>query len=546
MLHPSSGGSNAVGSRTSPGPVAAWSSRRGVVALAAVAVVALAVAARLLPVLRGGGLHGLANYDDGVHYAAAAALVHGELPYRDFLLLHPPGIVVLLAPFAALGLLVGDADGFATARLAWMVLGGLNALLVGAVLRGLGPVAALVGALGYAVFFPAVYSEHTVLLEAPGTTGLLLSLLLLRVLDEEPVRAGRVRLLLAGACLGVTVTVKAWGLVPVLVVAAWLLLRGGGRAGRSSPARPSTSRPSSGRPSTGRITDALTYLAGAAGACVVVCLPFFLAAPGPMWRMVVLDQLGRDRSSRTWGRKLAELVGVSPWDAPAVLGLLAAALLVLVVATTWSLRHRRTRLPGVLVVVLIAVLLGGPTWFLHYPAFVAGPAWVVLGAAAGTLAAVLTRRAGRGAGRAVVALALAAALLPAAPLLDLRLADRFPGASLARALAPVPGCVAADDPTVLVVTDLLARNLDRGCPLVVDPGGYSYDLHGPGGAGVSRARDEVWQAWYLGHLRSADAVVTVRYTTRFGLSRATDETIRSWPVLAEVGGVVVRRPQPAG
>ncbi len=104
--------------------------------------------------------------------------------------------------------------------------------------------------------------------------------------------------------------------------------------------------------------------------------------------------------------------------------------------------------------------------------------------------------------------------------------------------------MAADDPTVLVETDLLARNLERGCLLVVDPGGYSYDLPAPGDAQVPRAHDQVWQAWYLDHLRSAEAVVTGRYTTRFGLSRATAASVRSWPVLVEVGGVVVRRPQP--
>lgn len=523
MPHPSPGGATVVSSRTPGGPAAPGRARRGTTRLTAgvvaAAVFLLAVAARLHPVLQGGGLHGLANYDDGVHVAAAVALVHGELPYRDFLLLHPPGILVLLVPFAALGLLVGDPDAFAAARLAWMGLGGLNALLVGAVLRPLGGASALVGAVGYALFYPAIYSEHTVLLEAPGTTGLLLSLLLLRAVDVDPGRVGAARLLLAGACLGATVTVKAWGVVPVLVVVAWLVLGGRGRA-------------------------ALTYLAGAVGAGVAICLPFFLPAPGAMWRMVVVDQLGRDRAARAFTRKLAELVGTSPWTGPGAGWLLVGALVLLVGATAWSLAHRRTRLPGVLVVVLAAVLLSGPTWFLHYPAFVSGPVMVVLGAAAGALAGAVARGAGPLAGRVVVAAAVALAVASAQPLLGIRLGDPFPGASLSRALAGTPGCVAADDPSVLLETGLLARNLRRGCPLVVDPGGYSYDLHGPGGAPVGRARDEVWQAWYLGHLRSADAVVTVRYTTRFGLSPATAATIRSWPVLAEVGRITVRRPQP--
>jgi hypothetical protein len=58
----------------------------------AIALGAIAFAVRLIPVLRGGGLFGFGNYDDGVYYAAATGLVHGRLPYQDFLLLHPPGM----------------------------------------------------------------------------------------------------------------------------------------------------------------------------------------------------------------------------------------------------------------------------------------------------------------------------------------------------------------------------------------------------------------------------------------------------------------------
>src|SRR6476661_2472269 len=82
----------------------------------AVAAALVAVVARLVPVLRGGGLFGLGNYDDGVYYAAGTALLHGLIPYRDYLFLHPPGIVLLLAPF---GLAGHDPTGLATARLAW-------------------------------------------------------------------------------------------------------------------------------------------------------------------------------------------------------------------------------------------------------------------------------------------------------------------------------------------------------------------------------------------------------------------------------------------
>ena len=86
-------------------------------------VVGLAFLVRLLPVLRGVGLFGMIDYDDGVYFGSASALIHGLIPYRDFLLLHPPGILYVLAPFAALGNVVGDATAFAVARVAFMLLG---------------------------------------------------------------------------------------------------------------------------------------------------------------------------------------------------------------------------------------------------------------------------------------------------------------------------------------------------------------------------------------------------------------------------------------
>src|SRR3954464_7703888 len=82
------------------------------------ALLFLAFAARLLPVLRGSGLRGILAYDDGVYFGAADALLSGRLPYRDFILLHPPGVLVVLAPFAALGRLTSDPVGLASARAA--------------------------------------------------------------------------------------------------------------------------------------------------------------------------------------------------------------------------------------------------------------------------------------------------------------------------------------------------------------------------------------------------------------------------------------------
>ena len=47
-------------------------------------------------------LLGVTEYDDGVYLGAALRLVHGVLPYRDFVLVQPPGLILVMTPVAAL------------------------------------------------------------------------------------------------------------------------------------------------------------------------------------------------------------------------------------------------------------------------------------------------------------------------------------------------------------------------------------------------------------------------------------------------------------
>ena len=156
-------------------------------------VTVLALVARVVPVWRGGGLSATNGYDDGVYYAAATSLVHGRLPYRDYVLLHPPGSTVLLAPFALLARVTSDTAGFETARVAFMILGALNTLLVMVVAARIGRRAAMVAGVFYALFFPAIFVARTVSLEELGTTTLLVALVLLfrRGRGAAARRAGR-------------------------------------------------------------------------------------------------------------------------------------------------------------------------------------------------------------------------------------------------------------------------------------------------------------------------------------------------------------------
>src|SRR3984893_15101487 len=72
---------------------------------------------RLYQLTRPGYLLGVTEYDDGVQFGDAVRLVSGVIPYRDFVVVQPPGSTVLMAPVAALAKVTGTAWGLGIARL---------------------------------------------------------------------------------------------------------------------------------------------------------------------------------------------------------------------------------------------------------------------------------------------------------------------------------------------------------------------------------------------------------------------------------------------
>lgn len=488
--------------------------------VAVLVIFAVAFLARLMPTLKGSGLFGLQFYDDGVHYAAATGLVHGRLPYRDFLLLHPPGIVVALAPFAELARWVGDDRGFAIARLAFMALGGVNALLVSRFLRPNGRFAAWFGGLFYALFWPAIYSEHTVLLEGLANTFLLIALLLV-----VPIAAaargsgapGAAKLVAAGVLLGLAATIKIWGVVPILVLFGWLAVWFGWR-------------------------PAWLFLAGGAAGTTAICLPFFVQAPRRMWRMVVVDQVERNDTGLALFERLNEIVGLTLHRPPdRITPLLVVAWALLAASTLAAWRVQRAR-PVVLLMVALGVLLFvTPTWFVHYTALTAAVMAIVVGVAAQSAVDLAGRR-GRALQLSVAGALLLGLVAFSLPLLDAKVGQRFPGRTLRTAVADRPGCVTTDHPSTLILMDVLSRNIDRGCPLVVDLGGASYDLPSPERGVVSRRNNDVFQAYALSYLRTGDSMILARFRRGFGLSNSSFKVIQRWPVLKRAGGYAVRQP----
>ncbi|MBA8795777.1 hypothetical protein FHX74_003418 [Friedmanniella endophytica] len=496
----------------------------------AVLVAAVALVCRLVPLLRGGGLFGLGSYDDGVHMAAALAWVHGATPYRDFLFLQPPGVLVALAPFATLGALTHEGLGFAAARLAWVAMGAANAVLVTRIARPLGAWPALLGGLFYAVWWPAVYVERTTMLEGLGNVTLLLALLALARADRVSSghRSWSGWPLLAGLALGFGAGVKIWGVLAALLVAVWQLA-----------------------PERRRRLPGL--LAGFTAAGALVYLPFFVAAPRAMWHQVVTVQLGRSGEPSTVWHRLTLIGGLEPWR-PAH-PVLAGVVLLAVVALTLAAGVPTARLP-VLLALAYGLLLFAltPNLFRQYPAVLAGPAALVVAAAAARLLGLRCRvpRRGRGPRAAAGVLLVVAVLALGLPGLGQRLGTRFPAAALAPVVRTLPGCLTSDEPTVLIELDQVGRTVERGCRVVVDYGGYAYDPppaltvgpHGPRTPRqLRRIRDTAgWQADLRAYLATGSGAFHVRNRGSGPAAARSWAVWTSWPVLARHGDVVLRRP----
>lgn len=474
---------------------------------APVAIAVLALLVRLGLVLRSpGGFAGLFGYDPGVYYAAGDALVHGRVPYRDFLFLHPPAVMLATAPFALLGAWSRDEIGFITANCAFMCVGALNAALVvvaGGRL-GLPPRAARTGGVVYAVWIGAAGAEVSVRLEPIGTLAFLGCLVC--VAPVARARAGGSEFF-GGLLAGVACMVKIWWCVPVFVVLAWLGLR------------------SRGRSAIGR------FALGAGCAVVTVAGPFLAMAPSTMWRMVVTDQLGRGRSTSLLARTF-ETTGVrAVFGEHSTAAYLALAIAVaggaLLVTAAW---RSRVRLPVALLCVQLAVLAAAPSFFGFYVNYAAASVALVV-AAASTVPRV-TRWSTAALGAVIAAsaagssYAVVAGDSPSAP---------FPAGSLAAGAAGAR-CVMSDSPGALIELNALSRGLAAGCPDWVDVSGLTHDADR---ALADRKYNARWQADVLRYLRSGDAVILIRPAS--GLNHVTRATVEGDCLLARAGPYRVYR-----
>ncbi|WP_104089413.1 hypothetical protein [Arthrobacter sp. GMC3] len=421
------------------------------------AIAAVAFSTRLLPLLVSGTLGGFRGYDDGVHYASAVHLIAGSLPYRDFVFVHPPGIALLLAPFALLGHLVSDTAGISAARIVFVLVGTLNAVLVGVLLKKWGYPAVIAGSGLYALWSVATIAERSIMLSPLLNACVLAALLALRSGGRiVPRRA----VTLAAVFLGLALCFKLWAVLPIGVIGVMVAVRFGPRL-------------------------LLRFTVVGALVCTVIMGPFFVMAPGAMFTDVILAQLVRtDGASRGLMYRLRDFVGA---DAPAALIFTIAALGVLCIVTTiyaGAARRRRLRDWGdevwwaFLAIVISVALLTSDSFFDHYPNFVAPQLALCLGVAVGSGVALCARREQerRQLSRRRVTVPVAAAVAGAvllAPVgvrgfvLEPQPLPHVSDAAMAAAAAPY-ACVFTAYSYMGVVSDSLSRSMQHGCGSIVD------------------------------------------------------------------------------
>jgi alpha-1,2-mannosyltransferase len=454
--------------------------------------VVIAVAAALALALRfyyqstrPGFLLGVTEYDDGPYFGSAVRLMDGVVPYRDFILVQPPGIALVLAPVGLVAKLTGTAIGMAIARVLTVLASAAGVVLAGLIVRHRGLLAVLVTCGIMAVYPDGVAAAHTVLVE-PWLA--LFSLIgALAVFDGDRLAARQRRLVWGGVAFGFAGAVSFWAVIPVVVILA-LSLPGRRRA--------------------------LPFGYGLAGGFLVPVLPFAASAPRRFFQGVFVATLARSSPAGypLWSRvaHMTGLVYATTWPHVAVLlaGIITAAVLVTAVVMA-SLIGRRLPPPLEWFAVLTAGLVVAAfclvdEFYYHFDGFlvpflamsVALPVSRLLTAVA---SAVRRRWAGsplRWAAGCVAALAITACAVQQARVESLGAATIGPIPAAVDRLVPPGACVLTDQASLTILANRFVSNVP-GCPQLVDGLGTDLALgHGrtpAHGVGYVPAVAQVWR-----------------------------------------------------
>ena len=482
----------------------------------------LAFAIRFVGLAFGGGLDSRIYLDDGTYFAGAIAFVNGRMPYRDFSILHPPGLLYVLAPFAQIGTMTTEMTGLVLARLAFMILGAVNTVLVGLVGARVSRATGLAAAALYAVWVLAMTGERSTMLLAPQVMAMLVALLALTGRSAAELTTRRVAV--AGVAIGITGAVQIWAAIPAIVILAWLILQTRSR-GRDA------------------VRVAATYVLSGAATTALLLSPTLLAAGPRMFQMIIFAQATRIRGfSNAPVSRLRILEGTDAL--PLGIHISAAAVLLVTVAGAGLVLLVARRVPAVrlwaaIAASQLAVIMLMPVFLVHYRGWPAPLMALCLGAvvAYGLERLPAHRRAIGATAYAVVLVLLATtSLRPAGsrPFLD---AD-MPDLSAAR-------CVIADEGYVAIRTHTLVRALQNGCRVVPNPRSFSHLNNAlSGGPALAKTKQDQYQQDSIVYYSSADVVLLSRLQND-GLTDATMAALRAeFPYEEQIGTILVLRREP--
>jgi hypothetical protein len=447
----------------------------------------LAVALRIYDLTRPGYLFGISEYDDGTDFGSAIRLVHGAVPYHDFIMVQPPGITLIMYPVALITKGMGTITGMAVARVVTALASAAAVPLAGLLTRHRGFVAVLVSCGVLAIYPDSILAARTVLLEPWLVLFCLLGAL--AVFDGDRIATGR-RLLAGGVLFGFAGAVKVWAILPVAVI---LVL---------------TAR---------RPRQAAVYAAGVAlGFCVPV-LPFALTAPSTFYRSVIIAQLVRNDVVRIpQGYRLQQMLGlvhVSQLSTPPLV--ITGIVVVVAIAAMSVLGSRLAHGPPpaldwfatVTCALVVAAFLWPADFYYHYAGFLAPFAALALALPLSRLLAALpaweTRRwlALLRPGATVVASVALVVLTVLQVVAEDHESSGVPASEIAAAQRIIPpgACVATDQASYTIAIDRFVSTVP-GCSLMVDGVGTDYALsngrNGQTGAGRSPAVAAAWMAQF--------------------------------------------------
>ena len=410
-----------------------------------------------LHVLSGIQTYGGGGYDDGLHVGAALRLTSLELPYRDYVFLHPPGIAVLLWPVAVVGRLVSEQDAMALGRLLVTAFSVANVALVAWLVRKRGPVAMLAAGTFLALSPLTVATTRTTLHEPFMILFVLLGMAALFPGNEL---APKNRTSLAGLFFGLALSIKLLAFLPVVAVFIVLL-----RLGR----------------------DRLKMFAlGLAVGFGMITIPFVALAPNQFVNQVLVSQIRRHQGSfaRSISERFAMMLGLSndPSSTQALVASIVFAVFFVLVAMGFVLRRREVRpfewFSLISAAIVVLAMLRAPDLMEHYlyvsTAFLA----LLLGVTVGLVGGLIPREAGglslRWIAGFVMTLAIALAMVPLFSH-DTSVAKGFVrGADdpieWIQSYVPQGACIVADVSTILIVSDRF-QSTNPDCPSPVDPFG---------------------------------------------------------------------------